>query len=323
MMRVLFVCSGNSKNFDISPFIKTQGDSLYKRGIELSYFTINAKGLFGYILYSLKLSKYLKNNDIDIIHSHYTFSGWTSVLAFPRKHLLLSLMGSDAYGDFIGENKRTYKSRFSTLLTYLIQPFVDKIICKSEYISSFVFDKKKAIIIPNGVMLERVYYNPIGFRKELGMDENRKYLLFLGDKNNKRKNWVLVERALAIINNPNYKIIAPYPIDYAKTIKYMNSVDVVLVTSFMEGSPNVVKEAMACNCPVVATKVGDIEWLFGDEPGYFLTDFNEKDCADKIMKAVQYSSEVGKTKGRERIIQLGLDDKTIAERIEKVYKSLM
>ena len=103
----------------------------------------------------------------------------------------------------------------------------------------------------------------------------------------------------------------------------MNSVDVVVVTSFMEGSPNVVKEAMACNCPVVATKVGDIEWLFGDEPGYFLTSFDEKDCADQIIKAVQYSSEVGKTKGRERIIQLGLDDETVAERIEKVYKSLM
>ena len=322
-MKVLFVCCGNSKNFDIAPFIKTQGDSLCKRGIELSYFTINERGLFGYIRYSLKLNKYLKNNDVDIIHSHYTLSGWTSVLAFSGKKMVLSLMGSDAYGDFIGENKRTCKSRFSTLLTYLIQPFVDKIICKSEHIGSFVLNKKKAIIIPNGVMLEKVYYNPKGFRKELGMDENRKYLLFLGNKDDKRKNWTLVERALAIINDPDYEIIAPYPIDYGKTIKYMNSVDVVVVTSFMEGSPNVVKEAMACNCPVVATKVGDIEWLFGDEPGYFLTSFDEKDCADQIIKAVQYSSEVGKTKGRERIIQLGLDDETVAERIEKVYKSLM
>ena len=65
-MKVLFVCCGNSKNFDIAPFIKTQGDSLCKRGIELSYFTINERGMFGYIRYSLKLNKYLKNNDVDI-----------------------------------------------------------------------------------------------------------------------------------------------------------------------------------------------------------------------------------------------------------------
>ena len=77
----------------------------------------------------------------------------------------------------------------------------------------------------------------------------------------------------------------------------------------MEGSPNLVKEAMACNCPVVATDVGDIKWLFGDEPGYFISDFTSEDFSRKIKRALDFSITTGRTRGRERILELGLDSK--------------
>jgi len=104
---------------------------------------------------------------------------------------------------------------------------------------------------------------------------------------------------------------------------FLSSVDVFVVPSFMEGSPNVVKEAMACNCPVVATPVGDIPWLFGEEPGHFLCSFSAEDLAEKIKLALEYGTQYGRTKGRERILKLGLDSDSIANRVISVYKQVL
>lgn len=102
----------------------------------------------------------------------------------------------------------------------------------------------------------------------------------------------------------------------------LNKADVVLLTSKWEGSPNVVKEAMACNCPVVATNVGDVAWLFGDEPGYFLTGFDPVVVAEKIRMALAFADKEGKIRGRARIRKLGLDSETVARRVVDVYETV-
>ncbi len=58
-MKILFVCSGNSKEFEIAPFVKSQGESLKKNGIELDYFRIKGKGIRGYIKNILPVKKNL------------------------------------------------------------------------------------------------------------------------------------------------------------------------------------------------------------------------------------------------------------------------
>jgi len=86
-MKVLFVSSGNSK-FGISPFIKSQGESLKENGVELDYYTIQGKGLKGYIANIKPLREKISKGNYDIIHSHYTLSGWTSLLAkFNKKEI--------------------------------------------------------------------------------------------------------------------------------------------------------------------------------------------------------------------------------------------
>lgn len=318
-MKVLFVSGGNSSSFDIAPFIKSQGESLKITGAEITYFTIKGKGILGYLKAAIELRKYLRNTEIDLIHAHYTLSGWSSVLSFSGKPIILSLMGTDAYGDYIGENKITFKSRYLILLTYLIQPFVRAIICKSEHIRSFVYRKSISSVIPNGIQFEKFSKANLTTREELGLKEHLKYILFLGSKKNIRKNFTAAEKAVKKLNRNDLKLISPYPVNHETALKYMQVVDLIIVPSFMEGSPNVVKEAMASNLPVVATNVGDVEWLFGDESGCFITDFNPESMALNIEKALEFVVLKGKTNGLNRIKKLGLQSEEVANKIKNIY----
>ena len=318
-LKILFVSSGNSQNFTIAPFIKSQGLSLEKKGIEISWFTVKRKGFLGYLKAAIELRKYLKGKSFDLIHAHYTLCGWTSVLAFPKVPIVLSLMGSDTYGDYVGADKIKPISYYLIALTKLIQPFVSALICKSKHIQSYVFLKSKSFIIPNGVALGEFKPAEKSFHEELKLSRENNYLLFLGNKDNVRKNYQLAEVACKILKDKDLQLLAPYPVSQKEIVKYLNTVNCLVVTSFMEGSPNVVKEAMACNCPVVSTDVGDVKWLLGEEPGHYLADFTPEEVAKKVKDAIAFSKKKGSTNGRTRLTELGLDEESVSQKIIDVY----
>jgi teichuronic acid biosynthesis glycosyltransferase TuaC len=321
-MRVLFVCSGNAKNFEIVPFIKEQGESLKRLGVDLEYYPIQGKGLTGYLKAGFQLRKYLKDQHFDLIHAHFVLSGYAALLGSRGTPIVLSLMGSDAYGEYVGENKVLLLSRVSTLLTFLIQPFVKAIISKSGNIEKYVYQKKKSNIIPNGI--DTAKFKPLAedYRDELKLGQTKKYILFLGSKESVRKNIGLVQQAMTYINRSDVELINPYPIPHQAIPKYLNTANVLAMCSYMEGSPNVIKEAMACNCPMVATDVGDVNWVLGNEPGCYLASFQPMDYAEKLKQALEFSETHGRTNGEQRIKTLGLDSETVARRVIEIYKKV-
>ena len=111
----------------------------------------------------------LSNNQYDIIHAHYSLSGWVGVLAGRKIPVVLSLMGDDAQGTFTGKKKIKFSSRFFILLTGLVQPFVKAIISKSSDIEKAVYRKKISYVIPNGVQLDKFIVSEAGFRTGLGL----------------------------------------------------------------------------------------------------------------------------------------------------------
>ncbi|GAA4305220.1 glycosyltransferase [Nibribacter koreensis] len=319
-MKVLFVCSGNSKNFEVVPFIKEQGDSLVRRGIEVDYYPIVGKGLAGYLKAGLQLRKHLQTKQYDLIHAHFTLSGWSAVLGARKTPVILSLMGSDAYGEYIGVNKIKFSSRYFTLLTYLIQPFTKVLISKSANIEKYVFMKDKSYIVPNGINKEKFKPSTEDHRTELGLPLDKKLVLFLGNKTNIRKNYPLAKQAVDSLNRPDVELINPFPVTHDQIPKYLNAVDVLVVPSLMEGSPNVIKEAMACNCPIVSTDMGDAKWVLGDTPGCYATSFDPADFAQKLKLSLDFAEKHGRTNGAQRIKNLGLDADTVANRIVDIYK---
>ena len=71
-MKALFVSSGNSEHFTVSPFIRAQGESLREKGVDVSFYSIKGKGLMNYLKNVGPLRRHLRNNNCDIIHAHYS-----------------------------------------------------------------------------------------------------------------------------------------------------------------------------------------------------------------------------------------------------------
>jgi teichuronic acid biosynthesis glycosyltransferase TuaC len=318
-LRVLFVSSGNVKNFDVVPFIRVQGESLAKENVEVDFFKIRGKGIMGYLKNIRELRKYILKHQVDIIHAHFTLSGWVAVLSFTGKPIVLSLMGTDAFGKINKVSNKNINNKNYTFLTYGIQPFVDKIICKSANIQRYVWQKSKSTILPNGVDLDVFDGKRTSFRLELGLDPEKKYLLFLGNPDDTNKNFSLVKSIENELNTMGITLINPYPISHQLVPKYLSSVDLFALCSFQEGSPNVVKECMASNCRGVFTPVGDVEDLVIDVEGYRVADWDPKN----FLKAIIAVAESDNVNGRKAIKDRGLDISTIAKRLREIYDRIL
>lgn len=323
-MKVLFVVRGKNENSSISPFIKSQAESLSEQNITVEFFKVYGKGITAYLTSAKKLRKFIKKYKFDLIHAHYALCGWTAVLAASGKPVIVSFMGSDVLGEYVASNRITLKSRIVVFLTFLLQFFVDSIISKSPNIHKKLILKKRSVIIPNGVNTD-LFFNKAGvdLKNELGLTGEKKYILFLGNPEDSWKNIDLAKEAIKMTGNDQIELLVPYPITHEKVAKYLNASDLLIVTSYMEGSPNVIKEAMACNCPIVSTDVGDVKWVIGNVQGCYLSSFNPNHIAELINAALKFGEIYGRTKGYNRIIDLGLDSKTISAKIISVYKRLI
>ncbi|MEZ5084600.1 MAG: glycosyltransferase [Bacteroidales bacterium] len=309
-MKVLFISSGNNM-WGVSPIIKAQGDSLSKTGIEIEYFTINGKGIWGYLTSIPGLRKELKKN-YDVVHAHYSLPGIVASLAGARP-IIVSLMGSDVKSSGL-------LKRMIFLFNYF---FWDKCIVKSDDMSKSI-NIKKTEIVPNGVDLEK--FIPVSRESainELGWNKNMDHVLFASFPSRAVKNYPLFEKSIDLMRDSfNIEIHTLSNLQHDQVYLYLNAANVVVLTSLWEGSPNVIKESMACSRPIVTTNVGDVSWVIGNTEGCYITTFDSEDIAKKLKMAIIFSKNNQRTTGRERIIELGLSDDLIAKRLMNIYETI-
>ncbi len=200
----------------------------------------------------------------------------------------------------------------------------------------------KNTLLPCGVNLtEDQLLSRSEARTALGIAEDVKVILFAGAFDNAVKDAPLAKQAVVVlednINNIALKStslratedMAKQPLIFqelrgftrAEVTRWMCAANCLLMTSKTEGSPQVVKEAMACGCPIVSVDVGDVaERLSGIEGCFVVPTREPKDIAEALLKAIQFE---GKTNGRERIIAMGLSNEQVAKRLESIYKNVL
>ena len=307
-MKILFIASGNHGK--VTSVVGNQAEALMSDGVEVDWFFFKGKGLTGYLKNVRPLRQYLRKHHYNAIHVHYSFSAFAASLAGARP-LIVSLMGSDV------KAKGIYK--------FLIRLFAvcfrwKAIIVKSNDMYR-VLGIKRSVVIPNGVNLERFF--PMDKKKcqmKVRWDSSKKHILFPANAIDQEKDYPLAEAAFERMRSLESEKIELHPFvktPNTETPYWYNAADVVLMTSKWEGSPNVIKEAMACSRPIVAVNVGDIaERTKGLEGCYVATTREPEELALLLQKAMAFSQ----TKGRERIIADGLDAHEINKKLIALYK---
>ncbi|MBP1664744.1 MAG: glycosyltransferase family 4 protein [Bacteroidetes bacterium] len=92
------------------------------------------------------------------------------------------------------------------------------------------------------------------------------------------------------------------------------------MTSHSEGSPQVIKEAMACNCPIVSVDVGDVREMIQNTAHCYVSENNAQEIADKLNEIFEKGE---RTNGRNEIIARNLDQMSVANQILSIYKSVL
>lgn len=315
-MKILFVSSGNK---GISPIVRSQGKSLQENGVSLDYYLIEGRGVFGYICNVAKLTRKLTASVPDVIHAHYSLCGFVASLAsiYSRIPVIVSLMGSDV------------KSKnFWFWITRVFSRYVwDCTIVKSEdmYQSLGVSNVE---VIPNGVDLNLFHSDSrVDCRNRLKWNTDIIYILFGADPSIDVKNISLALQSYnaLIANNrhlthENCQMVTLGSIPHNKIADYLNASNVLLLTSKWEGSPNIIKEAMACGIPIVSTDVGDVRMLINGLTSCYVADQSSADIAQKLMESIRFQ---GRTDGRDRLIQIGLDSISISNKVMNIYQKML
>jgi teichuronic acid biosynthesis glycosyltransferase TuaC len=305
-MKVLFV--SGKKTHGAGQVVLNQGESLKAAGVTIDYFLIKP-GLMGYLSAIPIIRRTFKKGRYDLVHAHYGLSAVAASLA-GRFPLVVSLMGSDVY---------MYRA-LRMVIRYLSRCRWNLTIVKTQEMKKLL-GLKDVTVIPNGVDMDR--FRPMDedeARKHTGYPENMKKVLFISAPGRREKNYELAEKAMGLLNEPDTELKVLIDIANQDIPYYLNSADVLLLTSKWEGSPNVIKEAMACNCPVVSTDTGDARWILGDTAGCFLSSFDPADVAGKIGLALRFGA---RTNGRGRIFELGLDSVSVAQKVKSLYERIL
>lgn len=310
-MKVLLV-SRYKENFatHILPFVYEQGESLRKEGVDVDYFLIKGSGFNSYITSVKPLKKKIAEFKPDIIHAHYGLSGLTAVLQ--RKVPVVTTFHNGETLGFKQNIISSIASLFAKHVIYVAQHIYDKAYFKR---------KNNYTIMSCGVSLEDLPvldYNKI--REKLGFRFDTKYILFGGAFDNLRKNYPLLKSAVDLIDDIKIQVIEMKGLTRQQTTEYMCACDVFVLPTKSEGSPQALKEAMACGCPIVATDVADIKYLLGNINGNFICTFAHEDVANKIRQAILFND---RTKGRDRILELELTNECVADKLKVIYKNTL
>lgn len=314
-MRILHITNNfPTLNFPIfGIFIKEQIESLNNLGVENEVFFINSReeGKVAYLRSLWKLPRLLKQNRYDVIHCHHSFSGVIFLLSgrwFGTRRIL--------------SYQSDPRNEGGMLLFRILYLFFDRVILKNKPENE---NKLKIVHLPNGV--NTGFFFPMDkdqCKDKLGLIKSKRYILFM-DSYNRRpcKRIDRYSRTLSILREKyNHHDLEPLVLtNTARNLipAYINASDLHLLTSDFEGSPNSVKECLACNIPVVSTPVGNVSDLLKDVEGSFVSDsFSPEELARLSDKSLRHEA----VDSRELLARKGLNIEAVARRLHDLYTSI-
>ena len=342
-MKLLVIASDKGEHF--VPFIEEQITALQQNGVEIVRYGVTGKGIIGYLRELSALRRVIRTERPDLIHAHYGLCGLLANLQ-RMAPVVTTYHGSDINVPSVLRFSKI-AIRLSAYNIFVSKRNIAIAIRRKDEEAKRLSGKYE--LLPCGINLPEPWselQNKLVGQLTLNqwvqsvLNKEVKNILFAGAFDNKVKDPELAKEAIALCNSAigneqwvmginDQSPIANRPINLIELKGYnrnqvnalMYKCDMLLMTSKTEGSPQVIKEAMACGCPIVSVDVGDVaERTSGVEGCYIVPTREPKDIAQALLLAIAYE---GKTNGREKVIEMGLSNEQVAEQLIEIYKQVL
>lgn len=269
MKQIIVITNQYSLSKVVNPVIKNQNEFISKYVNISKVIYPNGRG---------KISSYL-NVIIDLfkvrwdkLHYdtvyHVQFGGFISFIStmILGDRCVISFHGTDLHGGSPKTVMSKIKSKINCVLSLIASKRAGKVTVVSPSLVSYLPKPIQSEVTVIGTGTDVDLFKPINkdyCKTKLGLDLNKKYILFsdISYSPVKRR-----DIALSVIDELNrlssscYELLIMTKVPYDQVRLYLNSSECVLITSDLEGSPNIVKESVACNIPVVSVDVGDVRY---------------------------------------------------------------
>jgi glycosyltransferase involved in cell wall biosynthesis len=321
-IRVLMVTSDWLWNSWGGPavFIARQAAFLRREGVEVELFPFRgARQPRNYLAAWREVHRKVQNGGYDLVHAQFGQSGLT---ALPKRiPLVVTYRGDDLEG-IIGENGRYIPAGWLLrTISRAVARQADAAIVVSEHMKQYLPRSVAAHVIPSGIDLELFRPEPMEqARRRLGLPLDQRLVLFVGNPGLARKRYGLAQQAVDIVNRTMpTRLMTGWERTHEQIAALMNACDALICTSMQEGSPNAVKEALACNLPVVSVPVGDVALRLREVSGCELCpDDRVATLAAALERVLRRGTRID---GRTAVKQL--DEGVLTRRLIDIYRSVL
>jgi len=305
-------------------FIARQARFLRAAGVDVDVFAFRGgRRPLRYLTAWARLRRRLAGNGhgYDLVHAQFGQSG---LLALPKRlPLVVTFRGDDLFGILGNDGRPTRAGRVLQWLSRRVARQADAAILVSAHLQRYLSDSVATHIVPSGLDLDLFRCIPREeARLHLGWPPDERRVLFVGDPGDPRKRYELARQAVELVNYTlGAELVIGWRVPHEEMPFYMSACDALVFTSREEGSPNAVKEALACDLPVVSVAVADVPLRLRGIPG---CEVCSDDSAPTIAAALERTlRRQARSEGRGREAACQLDERLLTARVIEIYRSVL
>jgi len=301
------------------PFIVRQVEFLRKAGVDIDvFFFRGAKNPANYLRAWLEVRKKLRQNSYDLIHAQWGQSG---PIALPtRLPLVVTFRGGEGEGLIDINGKCTPLGHVLRAVGQWMSRRADELVMVSSHMQQF-FPNRTFDVIPSGLDFSKLPLIPQDeARRQLGLHASKPLVLFVGNPADQWKRYALARDVFSRLDKSlDAEFVLAWGVPHNRVPVYMNACDAMLFTSFYEGSPNVIKEALACNLPIVSVPVGDVPVRLSGVSGCAVCPDTDPDQMAATLSGILKNK--ARTNGRDAVREL--DENVLSQRMIGIYQRAM
>jgi glycosyltransferase involved in cell wall biosynthesis len=269
-------------------FVRDEVRALRRAGVEVDVYFVNGRAnKLNYLSMPAGFFARLRSRKYHLVHVHHSYCGAVATLQSDVPVVWTFHEGAIASVGNTIDQRWSKRLAYSKALMRHVAHRVDALVAVSQHLPDML-QRRDATVLPSGIDLTKFTpMDPGVAKRKLGLASDKRYVLFPSSPSRPEKRYELARRAVERLKDHcagarDVELIALDEIPHGDVPYYVNAADAVLMTSAFEASPITIREALACNVPVVSTAVGDVPSLLDDIAGCHVTSDNVQEIAQAL-----------------------------------------